>query len=109
MSRLPEGSLVVVTGANGYVASHVVDQLLIAEFNVRGTVREPAKAIWLRDYVENTYGPGRFEAAIVTDLAVEGAFDQVVKGKAGTCSGFHHSISRCCCIRAYSFNPDLQQ
>jgi dihydroflavonol-4-reductase len=31
--------LVLVTGATGYIASHVVQQLLAEGYNVRGTVR----------------------------------------------------------------------
>lgn len=36
--------LVVVTGANGFVASHLIALLLAEGFHVRGTVRNPAKA-----------------------------------------------------------------
>ena len=81
MSALPKGSLVLVTGANGFIASHVVDQLLQAGFNVRGTVREAAKADWLKEYVVEKYGKGRFEVAVVPDMSVKGAFDEAVKGK----------------------------
>jgi dihydroflavonol-4-reductase len=43
MSTLPSASeqLVCVTGANGYVASHVVRELLARGHRVRGTVRNP--------------------------------------------------------------------
>jgi nucleoside-diphosphate-sugar epimerase len=47
---LSRGSRVLVTGANGYIASHVVDQLLGPGYIVRGTVRSP-KA-WLDEYHE---------------------------------------------------------
>lgn len=80
MSRLPEGSFVVVTGGNGYIGSHVVDQVLTAGFNVRVTVREPQKAEWLKEYVEQTYGTKRLEVAIVADMAADGAFNDCVKG-----------------------------
>ncbi len=80
MSALPKGSLVLVTGANGWIASHVVDQLLQAGFNVRGTSRDASKAEWLQDYVAETYGTQRFEVAVVPDMSVEGAFDDAVKG-----------------------------
>lgn len=33
------GSRILVTGANGYIASHVVDQLLALRYVVRGTIR----------------------------------------------------------------------
>lgn len=41
---IPKNALVVVTGANGFIASHVVDQLLLAGYRVRGTVRNTEKA-----------------------------------------------------------------
>lgn len=82
MTRLPEDSLVVVSGANGYIGSHVVDQLLKAGFKVRGTVREAKKADWVKEYVESTYGPGKFEAVVVPEIGADGAFDEAVKGMA---------------------------
>ncbi|KAK5055124.1 hypothetical protein LTR84_012872 [Exophiala bonariae] len=44
-------SLVVVTGANGFIASHVIQRLLLLEFRVVGTVRSQSKA----DAVRNTH------------------------------------------------------
>ena len=38
------GDLVLVTGANGYIAAHVVQQLLESGYRVRGTVRNPNDA-----------------------------------------------------------------
>lgn len=81
MSALPQGSPVLVTGANGWIASHVVDQLLQAGFTVRGTSRDASKAEWLQDYVAEKYGSGKFEVAVVPDMSVEGAFDDAVKGQ----------------------------
>ena len=39
---------VLVTGANGFIASWIVAQLLADGWRVRGTVRDPAKAVHLR-------------------------------------------------------------
>jgi nucleoside-diphosphate-sugar epimerase len=80
MATLPKGSLVLVTGASGWIASHVVDQALQAGYNVRGCVRAPERGQWLVDYVSEKYGPKRIELAIVPDMAVEGAFVEAVKG-----------------------------
>ncbi|OGM42959.1 aldehyde reductase II [Aspergillus bombycis] len=80
---IPTGSLVVVTGANGFIASHVVDQLLQQGYHVRGTVRNAAKSSWLNSYFSAKYGSGRFSLAEVPDMSHEGAFDEVVKGAAG--------------------------
>ncbi|KAL5355835.1 NAD dependent epimerase/dehydratase [Aspergillus floccosus] len=38
---LPKGSRVLVTGANGFIASNVIDHLLSNGYIVRGTVRDP--------------------------------------------------------------------
>lgn len=37
------GKNVVVTGANGYIASYLVKDLLERGYNVRGTVRNPGQ------------------------------------------------------------------
>ncbi|KHJ84036.1 hypothetical protein OESDEN_16253, partial [Oesophagostomum dentatum] len=37
-------SVVLVTGASGYVATHCVEQLLLAGYRVRGTVRSKKNA-----------------------------------------------------------------
>ncbi|KAL1985643.1 hypothetical protein VTN96DRAFT_7510 [Rasamsonia emersonii] len=80
---IPPNSTIVVTGANGYIASHIVDVLLQLGFHVRGTVRS-AKP-WLDRLFEerHRHGKGRFESVIVPRMDVEGALDEVVKGAAG--------------------------
>ncbi|EGE80807.1 aldehyde reductase II [Blastomyces dermatitidis ATCC 18188] len=80
---IPRGSLVLVTGANGYIASHVIDQLLQANFRVRGTVRKLTRGLWLNDHFTSKYGPGKFELVEVPDMAVAHAYDDAVKGASG--------------------------
>ena len=70
-----------MTGANGYIASHVIDVLLDQGYNVRGTVRN--EKAWLNKYFENKYGTGRFETHILTTMEKESAFDEAVKGVSG--------------------------
>jgi nucleoside-diphosphate-sugar epimerase len=77
------GSLVVVSGANGYIASHVVDQLLQAGYLVRGTVRNATKSAWLKDLFDGKYGPDKFSLFEVSDMAAPGAFEEAVKGASG--------------------------
>ena len=74
------GSMILVTGANGYVASHVADQFLEAGYKVRGTVRDAKKSSWLQELFDQKYGPGKFETVVVEDMKVPGAFDEATKG-----------------------------
>lgn len=80
-TAIAPNSLVLVTGANGFIASHVADQFLAAGYKVRGTVRDNAKAEWTNDFFEKRYGQGAFEAVVVEDMALYGAFDEAIKGK----------------------------
>lgn len=77
---LPAGSLVLVTGASGYMATHVVDQLLLAGYKVRGTVRDEKKAAWTTEFFSARYGAGKFSAAIVPEMSTIGGFDEAIKG-----------------------------
>ncbi|GAA5868530.1 hypothetical protein JCM8547_003176 [Rhodosporidiobolus lusitaniae] len=76
---LPTGYLILVTGANGYIGSHVVEEALKLGYRVRGVVRSPAKLGNLRKRWEDRF-PGKFEVAVVSDLQKEGAFDEAMKG-----------------------------
>ncbi|OBA19169.1 NAD(P)-binding protein [Metschnikowia bicuspidata var. bicuspidata NRRL YB-4993] len=66
---------VLVTGASGFIAQHIVKLLISKNYNVVGTVRLDAKGEKLR---KNTSGgPGTFTYTIVPDIAANGAFDNV--------------------------------
>ncbi|KAF4959120.1 hypothetical protein FSARC_10833 [Fusarium sarcochroum] len=81
ISDIPVGSWVLVTGATGFLAGHVIRQLLERGYKVRGTVRDQAKASWLiEDHFQSYTNSGHFELATVPDLAVSGAFDEAAKG-----------------------------
>ncbi|RFU81296.1 aldehyde reductase [Trichoderma arundinaceum] len=86
---IPTGSIVVVSGANGNIASHIADQLIKAGYVVRGTVRDVKKNDWLIDHFSNIYGPGKIELVEVPDMSVRGGFDEAVKGA----SGFIHTAT----------------
>lgn len=83
---LPLDSLVVVTGANGFIASHVCDQLLQAGYRVRGTVRNISKSSWMEYYFNEKYGTNKFKLAEIPDMAADGSFDEAIIGA----SGFAH-------------------
>lgn len=80
MATIPKESIVLVTGVNGYIASHVADQFLTAGYRVRGAVRSTLKGQWLQDMFDSKYGKAKFELAVVEDMIVDGAFDEAVKG-----------------------------
>jgi uncharacterized protein YbjT (DUF2867 family) len=84
------GALILVTGANGYIAVHLVRELLEKGYRVRGTVRAESKATHLRKTFAS-YGD-KLELVIVDDITKEGAFDEAVKGVDAvehTASPFH--------------------
>ncbi|KAK3675607.1 hypothetical protein LTR78_004691 [Recurvomyces mirabilis] len=86
---LPNGSLVLVTGANGWHGMHICDQLLQHGYRVRGTVRDERNAMSLAKYFESKYGAAQFQPAIVPDMVVQGAYSAAVQG----CTGVVHSAS----------------
>jgi len=71
---------VLVTGVNGYIGSHMVDQLLQEGYNVRGTVRTEAKGQWVKEYFGKKYSNQTLDLVVVPDMAAKGAFDHAVKG-----------------------------
>jgi uncharacterized protein YbjT (DUF2867 family) len=77
----PPGSTVLVTGANAYIGSHVINILLGLGYRVRGTVRTPRP--WLNEYFDACYGPGLFETILVTDFRDPSAFDHALVGVSG--------------------------
>ncbi|KAE8447770.1 hypothetical protein EG329_010164 [Mollisiaceae sp. DMI_Dod_QoI] len=74
-TAIPKGSLVLVTGVNGFIGSHVADQLLEAGYRVRGTTRNLEKVQGLSALWEKKYGPNQIEFVVVQDMSTEGAFD----------------------------------
>jgi len=89
MPAIKPGSLVLVTGASGFIAAHVCSVLLTNGYKVRGTVRSTEKG----EYLKNLFkGVGDFEYVIVEDIANPASFDEAVQGVDGiahTASPFH--------------------
>ncbi|KAF5377007.1 hypothetical protein D9615_007320 [Tricholomella constricta] len=83
MPTISAGDKVLVSGANGFVATWVVRRFLEKGYAVRGTVRSADKGKFLEDLFQQ-YGE-RFEVVVVEDITkarilFEGAFDEAVKG-----------------------------
>jgi len=72
---------VLITGASGFVATHVVDSFLKAGYAVRGTVRSEDTA----EKVRRTFPQyaDKLSFAIVPDIGAPHAFDEAAKGVRG--------------------------
>jgi uncharacterized protein YbjT (DUF2867 family) len=77
-----QADLVLVTGANGFIAQHVVDQLLARPTGprVRATVRSDGTAKQITSFYADLFAKGRLEVVVIPDIAKPGAFDDAVKG-----------------------------
>lgn len=77
---VPYESTIVVTGASGFIESHVVDQALAAGYKVRATSQSAETDAWLVDHFNKKWGSGSVNIAEVVDMEAEGAFNDVVRG-----------------------------
>ncbi|RVX69098.1 hypothetical protein B0A52_06811 [Exophiala mesophila] len=71
--------VVLITGINGYIASHIGLQFLNKGYTVRGTSRSlAARAHLLADAFKGF--EHKYEHSVVPNIAVPGAFDEAVRG-----------------------------
>ncbi|KAG8921487.1 methylglyoxal reductase (NADPH-dependent) gre2, partial [Tulasnella sp. 418] len=75
MPSITAPSKVLVTGANGFIATHIVKVLLETGYFVRGTVRDDTKG----DYLKKLFNDDKFEYVVMNDIAKPGAFDDAIK------------------------------
>lgn len=89
---------VLLTGGSGFIASHILEQLLNAGHSVVTTVRNDDK----KDAIKRAYpeiGRERLDFATVKDVAEEGAFDNAViseppfQAVIHTASPFHFNVT----------------
>ncbi|RLV93442.1 putative NADPH-dependent methylglyoxal reductase GRP2 [Spathaspora sp. JA1] len=66
---------VFVSGANGYIAQHIVKQLLEKGYNVVGSVRSATKGEDLKELTKSN----NFTYEVVPNISDEGAFDNALK------------------------------
>ncbi|ROW17290.1 hypothetical protein VPNG_01284 [Cytospora leucostoma] len=88
---------VLLTGGSGFIAAHVLEQLLERNHQVVTTVRSQEKAQRIHDAHPNL-GKDRLETVIVPDIANPDAFDEVVKTPGlevvlHTASPFHFNVT----------------
>lgn len=77
---LSPGSTILVTGASGFIGSHVVNQLLEAGYLVRGVTRDSTKNAWLKTLFDTKHGSGKFSLHQVADLSQDGALHDALQG-----------------------------
>ncbi|KAK7424753.1 hypothetical protein QQX98_000333 [Neonectria punicea] len=75
---MTEKRIVLVTGANGYIAGPVIEAFLKAGYAIRGTVRSKASANALLDALSQYRND--IEIVEVPDIVAPGAFDDAIKG-----------------------------
>lgn len=83
MTLVQRGDTILVTGATGYIGSHVVEELIVAGYEVRVTTRAVDKAKFLIDLIEEKFGQNHLEVFAVPDMVAEDAYDEAIKGVAG--------------------------
>jgi len=71
---------VLITGANGYIASVTVSHFLSHGWHVRGTVRSAKSSAGLVSALQPYVDSGALEFAIVPDITLPGAFNAAVSG-----------------------------
>ncbi|KAG7888248.1 hypothetical protein KL936_003460 [Ogataea polymorpha] len=70
---------VLITGANGFIASHIVDTLLNSGYTVIGTARAESKFEPLLSEFKKKYRNANLSYEVVADITAEGAFDDLLK------------------------------
>jgi hypothetical protein len=82
MAPIPDGGIVAVTGASGYIGSHIVTQLLDGGYRVRACVRDDTspKCSFLRAMPQCVTGRLTLHSC---DITVPGVFDDVLEGAHG--------------------------
>ncbi|GAA5878181.1 hypothetical protein JCM16303_002873 [Sporobolomyces ruberrimus] len=93
MPTVTEQAHVLLTGASGFLAAHIAQQLVERGFRVRGTVRSKEKGEYLTKQLLKD--AKNWEYVIVEDVEETGAFDEAVKGVDAvlhTASPFHFNV-----------------
>ncbi|KAM0248834.1 hypothetical protein ACHAQJ_009298 [Trichoderma viride] len=69
---------VLLTGGSGFIAAHILEQLLAKNYTVITTVRSETKAEQIRQAHAESVNKKRLTVAVVPDIAVLTAFDDLV-------------------------------
>ena len=83
MSSVEPGSLVLITGINGHIASAIAMRLLQKGYKVRGTVRELKRAQFIQK--EFSKYAGNLHIVEVPVITAPNAFTEALKGTSLLC------------------------
>lgn len=72
---------ILITGASGFVGTHVINAFLQCGYNVRGTVRSEKSAEEVKKM--HPKHPSQLTMAIIPNIEAAGAFDDAVRGVDG--------------------------
>lgn len=78
LNALPQGTTVLVTGANGYIGSHIANTILEQGYRVRATVRSPKP--WLDELFQSKYGKDKYESITLSNFEDEEALAKAFDG-----------------------------
>lgn len=70
---------VLISGANGFIALHIVGKLLERGYNVIGTVRSQEKADDLYKKFQSDSSDPQLKLVVIEDIIKEGAFDSLLQ------------------------------
>lgn len=74
------GDRVLVTGARGFIAKHVIAELLLAGYSVTGTLRSTAAEAEVRAAVRKRVNPGTQLDFVVADLLSDAGWSEAAAG-----------------------------
>jgi len=93
-TKIAPGSTILVTGADGFIGSAVVTQLLVQGFRVKGTSQSQLRLEEFKKKADQEFGTDKFEiVGGIPDLAVKGVLDNHLEGKESRIKSF--SFSQC--------------
>lgn len=96
---IPPGSLILVTAANGLIASHIVDTLVAHHYRVRSTARSLARAQWMFLLLQK-HGPDALELVEVPSTTAPDCYDAATHGAA--------ALIHTACTMGFSGSPPPQ-